>query len=82
MNPSGDSTIKALIKAIETGDWSSREAQNYTKIKGELAAHRKHVDRKLPCDTTYAEKEYRTHWTHWNIMYINIQNMRQENIDK
>jgi hypothetical protein len=35
------STMQALIKAIETWDWSTREGQNYRKIKGELAVHKK-----------------------------------------
>ena len=35
-----DSTMQAVIKAIETGNWSAPEVQEYTKIKQELAVHK------------------------------------------
>ena len=35
-----DPTMQAVIKAIETGNWSSPEVQEYTKIKQELAVHK------------------------------------------
>ncbi len=35
-----DPTMQAVIKAIETGNWSNPEVQEYTKIKQELAVHK------------------------------------------